>query len=175
MRKTYIGIDIGLKGAIVEIDTNSNTKTYHNMPVKNGEIDPEGIYQLLQHIQQTSLTRYKQNPIVLFERLGVIFKSSKATAFSMGRQAGIIEGFVVGLGLPHHIIPPKIWQKEMFNGIIMPKKSTGSNDTKAAALIAARRLYPGEEFKISTRKDSKDHDGIVDALLLCEYAKRKNL
>lgn len=41
-------------------------------------------------------------------------------------------------------------------------------DTKATAINVANRLYPNVSFN-STKKSSKPHDGIVDALLIAYY------
>jgi len=63
----------------------------------------------------------------------------------------------------------------MFTGveeITITGKST--RDTKAMALVAAKRLFPGRDFKLTDRS-TKPHDGMVDALLMSEYGKRKQL
>jgi hypothetical protein len=40
------------------------------------------------------------------------------------------------------------------------------------AAIAAKRLFPNTSF-LATERSKKDHDGIIDALLLSYYAKVK--
>jgi len=42
------------------------------------------------------------------------------------------------------------------------------------ALVAAKRLFPGQDFTL-TERATKAHDGMVDALLMSEYGKRKGL
>ena len=52
---------------------------------------------------------------------------------------------------------------------------TGSKtkvDTKAMALMAAKRLFPKVNL-IMTERSTTPHDGLVDALLMAEYARRK--
>ena len=45
-------------------------------------------------------------------------------------------------------------------------------DTKAMALVAAKRLFPKVNLMM-TSKSTVPHDGLVDALLMAEYARRK--
>jgi hypothetical protein len=42
------------------------------------------------------------------------------------------------------------------------------------ALIAAKRLFPNQKLVFGDRA-TKPHDGLIDALLLAEYARRLNL
>ena len=69
----------------------------------------------------------------------------------------------------------KQWQKEMFLGveeITITGKST--RDTKAMALVAIKRIFPNLELTFGV-KAKKPHDGLVDAVLMAEYARRNNL
>jgi hypothetical protein len=47
-------------------------------------------------------------------------------------------------------------------------------DTKPAALAKAKQLWPEETFLASARS-TKPHEGIVDAYLIAEYGRMKNL
>ena len=171
--KTYIGIDIGKKGAITVLS--SDGIETHAIPMVKDELSYSDLFDLLQHIQNVTLTKTGGNPHVVFEKLGVIFGSSKATAFSMGYQSGAVEMMMISLGIPYTKVPAKQWQKDMFQGVeIIKKTGKTSNDTKAMALIAARRLFPNQKLTFGERA-TKPHDGIVDSLLMAEYAKRKNL
>ena len=49
----------------------------------------------------------------------------------------------------------------------------GQIETKKMSLIAAQRLFPTFMLTPPNSKSKKIHDGIVDALLICEYVKRK--
>ena len=44
-------------------------------------------------------------------------------------------------------------------------------DTKATSLTAAKRLWPGDGF-LASPKSKVAHDGIVDAMLIAEAARR---
>lgn len=165
--KSYIGIDIGLHGAIV---FNQEPITIYKMPLIKKVLDIDEINAIFKMIKNSHVT---------YENLNVIFGSSKATAFSMGYQSGVIEAFCKAYELPYTKVNAKEWQKEMFKGIpeisLPPSKGSlkGKRDTKAMALIAVKRLFPNVQLTMG--KETKPNDGIVDALLISEYAKRMNL
>jgi hypothetical protein len=161
--KRYLGIDIGLKGAIALISKESPTGQV--MPIIGKTVDPSDIIKII--------SNYNPDHIV-FEKLGVIFGTSKATAFSMGLQSGIIETACICAGIPYTAVRAKEWQKDMFTGITEAKKSNGKRDTKAMALTVCKRIFPGAELTMTTRA-TVPHDGYVDALLMGEWARRKNL
>jgi len=156
--KTYIGIDIGKKGGIVILKP---SPLIWPMPLIGTDLD----YRTLQSLMVYNTTRIGGEFLVIFEKLQSIFGTSKATAFSMGHQAGAVEMMCIAMGLPFVKVPPKTWQKEMLLG------TNPKSDTKARAAIAASNLFPGVNLKIG--KSTKPHDGIVDALLMAEYGRRK--
>ena len=93
----------------------------------------------------------------------------------MGHQSGAVEMMAIALRIPYTKIPAKQWQKEMFTGVEeITITGKTSRDTKAMALVAAKRLFPGRDFTF-TERSTKPHDGYVDALLMSEYGKRKGL
>jgi len=135
------------------------------MPLIGDQLDYHEVYRLLKSYENTDCH-------VIFEKLGVIFGTGKSTAFSMGHQSGAIEMACVALNLPYTKVPAKQWQKEMFQGVEeITKPGKSSRDTKAMALIAAKRLYP--DYRLTIRKSTTPHDGVVDALLMADYCKRK--
>lgn len=160
-----IGIDIGKHGAIC-IQEKDKEISNIKMPMIKTELDYQSLYDIL--------TPYEGgNGLVIFEKLGVIFGSAKQTAFSMGHQAGAVEMACIALSIPFIKVPPKLWQKEMFIGVAEIKKSSkksnkNTRDTKAMALIAAKRLFP--KLKLTFGSVAKvPHDGLVDALLMSQY------
>jgi hypothetical protein len=166
MRK-YIGIDIGKQGAYYILGEDGSEIDRGPMPMIKKEVD--------WHAWNVIIEPYDMfNGMVVFEKLGVIFGSSKKTAFSMGYQCGAIEMCCIANNLIYTMVQAKKWQAEMFDGQTKIYK-TGSKtkiDTKAMALVAAKRLFPKTNL-LMTEKSSVPHDGLVDALLMAEYARRK--
>jgi hypothetical protein len=187
MREVVISIDLGMDGAVVIHDsgiaTNSSSKvSVYRMPVRSGKkpvLDITGLRNLLKPY-------IGYNAIVIYERIGQIFQSSKATAFSMGYQRGVMEALCIAMGFSYLDIPPKQWQTEMFTGVPEIIKTTSkkdkkgetkiveSRDTKAMAEVAIRRLNPSLTLNFPGMKKPV-HDGLVDSYLISQFAIRKNL
>ena len=166
-RRFHIGIDLGKQGAFA-IQEN-NIVVCHKMPLIGKEIDLNEIYTLLTPFEGG-------NGMVVFEK--IVPFGVKTAMFSLGLQAGAIEMACVALAIPYTKVPPQTWQKEMFTGvdqltkISTTTKSGVSRDTKSMALVAAKRLFP-KQVLIFGNRATVPHDGLVDALLMSEYAKRK--
>lgn len=174
MTKSYIGIDIGKNGAICMVDS-LDKMTIHKIPMISDQIDYAFLFDIIQNFQNSEMTKTGKNPTAVFEKLSLIFGSSKATAFSMGYQSGAIEMMCIALGIPYIKVPAKEWQKEMFKGVDeITKPGKTSRDTKAMALVAIKRLFPELKLTFNDRS-TKPHDGLIDAVLIAEYSKRKNL
>jgi len=166
-RRFYIGVDIGKSGAIV-IQEKGEIACYE-MPMIKTELDYQALHQLLEPYEAG-------NGLVVFEKLGVIFGTSKSTAFSMGHQSGAIEMCCVALSIPFVKVPPKQWQQVMFTGVDEIKrsnikvKSGESRDTKAMSVLACKRRFPQVRLNFGG-KAIKPDDNLCDALLMSEFAK----
>ena len=170
MSKTYIAVDIGKLGAIAIMHPDRTIETFA-MPKIKTELDLPGLMNIL--IKEAGTDVH-----ISFEKLGVIFGSGKNVAFSMGQQAGVVEALCVCNSIPYTKVNAKDWQKAMLQGVeeITKPSITGKNqvrDTKAMALVAIKRLFPALKLTFGERA-TKPHDGLIDAILLCEYARRMN-
>lgn len=84
-----------------------------------------------------------------------------ASTFTFGMNFGWIKG-VLELGeIPYQEIRPQQWKKEF-----------SLNSEKAKSIEVCRRLFPDVDLK-RTPKCRIPHDGIAEALLMAEYARRK--
>lgn len=168
LSKIYIGIDIGKSGSIAVIHEGSIV-TYPMPKIKN-ELDYAELNRLLRTYCSNS-----DKPYIVFEKLGVIFGSSKTTAFSMGEQSGAVEAICISNGIPYTKVRAVDWQKQMFQGVQeITKAGSSKKDTKAMALVAIKRIFPDLKLTFGDRA-SKPHDGLIDAVLMAEYARRNNL
>jgi len=172
MSKTYLAIDIGKQGALAVLK-DGVVETYR-MPMIKTDLD---VHELLDIVSKVCSDDY---PHVIFEHLGVIFGSGKSTALSMGYQSGIIEAACICAGSPYTKVKAKEWQKEIFKGleeITKPSKTAGAKpvrDTKAMALVAVKRIFPQLKLTFGERA-TVPHDGLIDAVLIAEWARRQNL
>jgi hypothetical protein len=71
------------------------------------------------------------------------------------------------LGFRWHRITPQAWQKHMLPGC--PR-----GETKPMALAKARQLWPDEALQ-ATDRCRVAHSGMVDAALIAEYGRLKDL
>lgn len=83
------------------------------------------------------------------------------SVFSFGQHYGSLLGVLTTLKIPYVLVPPQAWMKQMHQG-------TDAGDTKVRSLQAARRLFPGQNWK-ATPRCKKDHDGIAESALIALY------
>jgi hypothetical protein len=177
MRKISIGVDIGSNGGYAIIV--NGILSYGIIPyISKGELDMSALKEIIHNVYKNSFVDIH----VVIEDLHSVFGSSAKSNFAFGINNGLVIGMLQTLELPYIKVAPKTWQKEMWQGIRPIKINTGKKkkdgtpkykiDTKATSLIAANRLFPKESF-LATERSKKSHDGIVDAVLLAEYCRRK--
>lgn len=79
---------------------------------------------------------------------------------------GLIRGILTALAVPYTVVHARTWQAAMFGGL--PKEI----DSKGKALIVCHRLWPGVDWT-ATERSIRNHDGLCDAALICEYGRRQ--
>jgi hypothetical protein len=97
---------------------------------------------------------------------------SLLAAVSMADSFARIDTALELAGVRRIAITARTWQK-MFWAV--PKMAEGSKfNTKAAALKVANELWPSETW-LPNERCRVPHDGMVDAALIAEYARRTRL
>lgn len=155
---------------------------------KNGEfsfysIADNDLHQLAKIIENIRLSN--TNLVCVMEQIHAIFGSSAKATFSFGEIYGQLQGLLIANKIPYVLVQPKTWQKEMWTNSDMVinykkvnvkgKETTRKEvDTKATSINVAKRLFPHIDFRKSERCKNID-DNKVDATLISEYARRKNL
>lgn len=159
----YIGIDCGLDGALVEI-VGRHIVCKTAMPtVSNGKRREIDISILAAMFEQWTL----EACTVIIEDPGG-HAPSAAGLRSMTFSYAVIKTLAVQHALPHHAVMARKWQASYWS------KPAGKYDTKAAALKAAREIWPVEDWT-RTERSRKAFDGFVDAALIAEYGRRKGI
>lgn len=155
----YTGIDNGLSGALVAVEVPGKILDAIAMPTrgksKGNEVDAEKVWEFLSALAKYPLT-------VILETPGKFAKGVQAIS-SMWDSYGAIRGVLESRGIRHHRITPQAWQKVMLVGC-----KTG--DTKPAALLRAKQLWPQEQW-LETPRCKKPHEGLIDAALIAEYGR----
>lgn len=144
----YIGIDPGKDGAMAEIwpDGAVSLLTFDRM-----------IYnEALQCIAAA-----REPKICCLERVGAMPKQGVTSMFKFGENFGFIQGLLTACRIPYELVTPQKWKKEF--------QITGDKNSSVAV---CKRLFPDVILR-RTERCSKDHDGMAEALLMAEYARRR--
>jgi len=167
--KYYMGCDVGKSGGIVLMDENGNIIEVGTMPTIGKEYD-------------TTQMEYMMNidglEHIAIEDVHAFHNGGSTSNFQFGLGKGLLMGLAAGMSIPFTLVQPKIWQKECWEGVtkVMKPMKEGAKrpvvDTKATSLVAVKRLFPKQDLRKSERAKIP-HDGIVDAILICEYIRRK--
>ena len=179
--RTYIGIDPGASG-FVSVMYSNGVKDFFS--IKDNDV--REIVDFLRGVIDQS----QGDCMCCMEEVHAIFGASARTTFAFGKICGLLEGILVSLGIPYHLVQPKEWQglvwinqdKEYTVKTKAKKDRKGVDkvrsvrkiDTKKTSLNAGKRLFPHVDFK-RNGKCKSDDDNKCDSLLICEYGRRMNL
>lgn len=173
MSKVYIGIDPGASGFIAAIFENGGDIF---MSLKDNDM-----HEVASFLKGLMVS---YDPVCCMEEIHAVFGSSAGSTFSFGEIYGKLQGLLIAIGIPYHLVPPKTWQKEMWVASDKVFKSTGrvgkngepikTVDNKPTSINAARRLFPDVDFRRTAKCKAID-DNKCDAMLICDYGRRKNL
>ncbi len=95
------------------------------------------------------------------EKVGPMPKQGVTSMFSFGENFGLLQGVLTAYRISYQLVPPRTWKAEF-----------GLNSDKAHSVSVCRRLFPDVSLR-RTDKCRKDHDGMAEALLMAEYARRR--
>ena len=161
MRRIYIGIDPGKKGFACFNFT--ATDTYEWVPLEDTD-------RLLTELEAAKVVG---DCVAVIENVHAMPGQGRTSIFTFGLNVGIVTGMLKAFRIPYSTVAPSKWQKEMWDA--SDKVSIdGRVDTKKTSFAAARRLFPGFDWRKSDRCSTFD-DNKVDSTLICGYAKRMNL
>lgn len=148
MPKTlFIGIDPGKNGGIAYIDTKDN-------------ISGAEPYSDKALISLCSEAKYSE-VICCLEKVGAMPGQGVVSMFNFGASVGYIKGVLEAFRIPYQEISPQKWKKEF-----------GLTSDKAKSAEICGKLFPDVSL-LATPRSRKPHDGMAEALLMAEYARRK--
>lgn len=141
-----IGIDPGKSGAMAVL---------HDDYVKTQVFDIQEYSKVLHNLSGTD------EPLrCIVERVAARPGQGVTSMFHFGENFGIIQGLLVAYNIPFELVPPQVWKKEI-----------GVTSDKSTSIEMCKKLFPAADLK-ATPRCRKDHDGIAEALLIAEYARR---
>lgn len=103
---------------------------------------------------------YGESAVCCLEHVGAMPKQGLSSTFNFGENFGFIQGLLVANRIPYELVRPQRW-----------KKAFGITSDKNTSIQVCQRLFPGLNL-FRTEKCRKPHDGIAEAALMCEYARR---
>lgn len=151
MKTTFIGIDPGKSGGIACIDTQSGIS--YTVPYSDNDL-----IDMCRHESRRGNT---DHIMCCLEKVGAMPGQGVVSMFSFGQSVGYIKGVLESFRIPYQEITPQKWKKEF-----------GLNSDKAASAEVCRRLFPDISL-LATPRCKKPNDGMAEALLMAEYARRK--
>ena len=147
---TAIGIDPGKSGALAWIHEGDGDIPRAVGVIPFGEEYCETLFMLSND----------KNTVCCLEHVGAMPGQGVTSMFSFGQNFGFIQGLLTAFSIPYELVRPQRWKKEF--GI------TGDKNTSIAV---CKRLFPAVSL-LPTERCRKESDGMAEALLLCEYARR---
>lgn len=163
----YIGIDNGVSGGLAAISDHPQDSIIGAMPMptikarKGNEVNVRAVLLWLTEITGGNLS----DATYIIEEPGGS-KSANA-ARSMAGSFHSVRGLLETKFLRWERITPQSWQRNLIPG-------AKAGETKARALELASRLWPRETW-LASEKCRTPHDGMIDAALIAEYARRKEI
>lgn len=149
MKTSFIGIDPGKSGGIANIDTESGI--CYTVPYSDKDLIDLCSYE----------SRKGQNVVCCLEKVGAMPGQGVVSMFNFGQSVGYIKGVLEAFRIPYQEITPQKWKKEF-----------GLTSDKARSAEVCRKLFPDISL-LATPRCKKPHDGMSEALLMAEYARRK--
>ena len=142
-----VGIDAGRKGAIAWI---WNGEYCNSVPMSK-----DNLIDVIEALMATG------EPVrVCLEKVHAMPKQGSVSMFTFGEGYGYIKGVLDTLHVPYQEIHPQKWKKEF-----------SLSKDKAESIEVCKQLFPTANLRpVGTRKDQ---DGIAEAILMAEYARRK--
>lgn len=141
---TYIGIDPGAKGGLAVIRDGGIT------------VAP---YEKSRYIE--ILSRVPLDSVCCLEHVHAMPGQGVTSMFNFGQNFGWVQGVLEAMGISYELVQPQKWKKEF--------SITGD---KNSSIMVCKRLFPGVSL-LPTERCRKDNDGMAEALLMAEYAKRR--
>ena len=150
--KVYCGFDPGRDGALAILG-------YRDEPVLV-PFDEEEYATWLRRLSLLTRNGIDGSVFCIVEHVGAMPGQGVTSCFSFGANFGLCLGLLTAFRIPYDLVRPQKWKREF-----------SCTSDKNTSIAVAQRLFPGVDLR-RTPKCTKPHDGICEALLMAEYAKR---
>ena len=162
MRRIFLGIDPGQRGALASIDLWDDGRRKVDLfdtpllTVKNGN-------KIKHEYNEAAMTAMLFNFLQIDVRLHCVLEKVNAmpgqgvtSMFNFGMGYGMWRGMLSAFQIPYTLVHPATWKKEVMHDM---------GKEKQASIQRVMQLYP----QLANRFERKKDDGRADALLLAHY------
>lgn len=147
MERVFIGIDPGKDGAMAIVAPSETI------------VAPYEKSSYIEHLH--AVKDFTKDIRCVVEHVGAMPGQGSVSMFHFGENFGWIQGVLDSMKIPYELVRPQKWKKEF-----------SCTSDKNTSIQVAQRLFPYVDLR-RTMRCSKPHDGICEALLMAEYARRK--
>lgn len=151
----FIGVDPGKTGGVVVI---SETGVVEHMEVMD---DVKWFSDFI----KSELKTDKKTTMVFMEKAQSFPRQGLVSTFNYAQGFGELVGVLIAHNAVFELVPPQAWTKVMHAG-------ANGDRPKQKSREVVKRLFPDMDFREYTAK-AKQHDGLIDALLIAEFGRRK--
>lgn len=108
-----MGIDPGISGAVVVVNSRGDVVGQGRMPVRAGpagrrRVDAHVLLDLVQALEGD-----KGLSLVVIENPSAMPKQGVSSSFAFGRSVGVVEGVIASLAVPVELVSPATWKRAM--------------------------------------------------------------
>ena len=182
MAKLYVGVDVGLKGAIVLMNEGMKIVDHIIMPtfkIKFGKGKTAKTRTLVNNLEVYNfLKKYSDMGYEMVFGMEIIFPGpSSYGAMNAGIAYGLLWASLEPFG-KMVFFTPKEWWMNMYKAypkIVMDldKKGLDKFDEKKVVPIGLTRHFFGNDILLPTKRTVKPNDGIADAIWIADYLRRE--
>lgn len=150
--KVFCGIDPGKDGSLAILG-------YRETPIIVPFSETEYANQL-RRLSLVTCNGIDGSVFCVVEHVNAMPGQGVTSCFSFGQNFGVILGLLTAFRIPYELVRPQKW-----------KKVFSCTSDKNTSIEVAKRMFPGVDLR-RTPRCAKPHDGICEALLMAEYARR---
>ena len=154
----FLGIDTGLKGAVAF--KVGDVVDNFLMPTRKLERTKEEIDSFMLYHKLIDITQEHDSVFACIEKVHSMPRQSAQSGFSQGRNYQAVISVLEILRIPFVYCTAQQWKKKVLSGL--PWKGN-----KSCSCVYVENKYP--DIKLVEGRRKKPHDGIADAVCICEY------
>lgn len=160
--KAFIGIDPGKDGCLAILGYRETpilvpfSETEYANQLRRFDFcrtEAEKDLEAIMHVPKTGV-------FCVVEHVNAMPGQGVTSCFSFGRNFGFILGLLTAFRIPYELVRPQKWKREF-----------SCTSDKNTSIEVAQRLFPDVDLR-RTPQCRKPHDGVAEALLMAEYARR---